>query len=124
MTILSTGEKSLYIKQGDTGNLYFRGLPKDKAYDVYFSIYDPDNYTIIKETQANVFAQAAGEAYFAIDEDFSNALPVGDWVYGLKICFNGSEDTILPRAYIDEDGNLVKENAPEIHIDNKYVEGA
>ena len=123
MTILAIG-KNLYLKQGDTGNVYFNKLPKDKPYDVYLSVYDPDTNNILNETQATTYTQATGQAYFGISEDFSNGLPVGDWEYGLKICYDGTEDTVLPRAYLDESGALVKEAAPKITVDYKYVEGA
>ena len=121
MSVFATGQ-NIYLRQGDTGNIVFSGLPSDKAYGVYLSVYNPDNDTILKELEAANFAQATGIATFTFDEDFSNSLPVGDWTYGLKICANGSEDTVLPRAYI-EDGELIKEAAPTFTVDSKYVEG-
>lgn len=122
MTILSTGNKGLYIKQGDTGNVAFRGIPTDKNYNVFLSIYNPETNAILSEIQL-VFTQSTGVALLQINETESNALPVGDWEYGLKICYGGSEDTVLPRAYIDDGGNLVRESAPAFIVDNKYVEG-
>lgn len=121
MSVFATGQ-NIYLRQGDTGNIVFSGLPTDKAYTVYLSVYNPDNDTILKEVEAAGFAQGTGVATFTFNEDFSNGLPVGDWTYGLKICANGSEDTVLPRAYI-EDGELIKEAAPTFTVDSKYVEG-
>ena len=122
MSVFSSGQ-NIYLRQGDTGNITFSGLPTDKAYAVYLSIYNPDNDRIIQEAQAASFTQATGEALFTFDEEFSNSLPVGDWTYGLKICGSGSEDTVLPRAYINDSGELIKEAAPTFTVDYKYVEG-
>lgn len=124
MTILNAGQ-DIYIRQGDTGNITFSGLPTDKAYDVYLSVYNPDTENIIKEILHTSFTQAEGIALFTIDEDDSNSLPVGEWEYGLKICASdGSEDTVLPRMYVDDEGNLIQEPAPKFIVLDKYVEGA
>lgn len=122
MTILSTGDKGLYLKQGDTGQVAFRGIPTDKNYNVYFSIINPETNAIIQEITA-VFTQSTGIALVSFNETTSNGLPVGEWEYGLKICKSGSEDTVIPRAYIDESGTLVREPAPAFIVDNKYAEG-
>ena len=122
MAVYSTGQ-NIYLRQGDTGNITFTGLPKDKNYTVYLSVYNPDTEKILKETTATSFTQATGVAIFTFDEDFSNSLPVGEWTYGLKICADGSEDTVLPQAYI-VDGELVKSPAPAFTVDTKVVEGA
>lgn len=116
-------DKNLQIRQGDTGNITFKNLPTDQAYNVYLSIYDPDLNTILAEVQASSFTQATGVALFAIGEDFSNSLPVGEWVYGLKICANGMEDTLIPRTYTDGDGVITNESAPQFTVLDKYVEG-
>lgn len=118
----STTTKEILLRKGDTGNIYFTSIPKDKAYNIYLSIYDADSDKIIKELQATTFVQAAGQAYFAIDEDTSNSLPVGEWVYYLKICADGTEDTIIPRIYT-ENGEIVVESAPKFTVLNKGVEG-
>ena len=114
--------KDIYMRQGDTGNITFSSLPKDKSYNVFLSLYNPDTNVIIKEIEATSFTQSTGVALFAIGEDVSNSLPVGDWVYGLKICADGSEDTILPRAYIADD-QLQFEDFPKFTVDYKVVEG-
>lgn len=123
MSVFSTGQ-NIYLRQGDTGNITFSGLPTDENYDVYLSVYNPDNDSILTETTAASFDRVNGIALFTFDETFSNALPVGDWTYGLKICAGGSEDTVLPRAYINDSGELIKEAAPQFTVDYKYVEGS
>ena len=122
MAVYSTGQ-NIYMRQGDTGNITFTGLPKDKPYTVYLSVYNPDENIILKEIQAASFTQSTGVALFTFDEEFSNSLPVGDWTYGLKICdTNGTEDTILPQTTI-EDGKLIQKTAPTFTVDYKVIEG-
>lgn len=123
MAIFADEKGNIYLRQGDTGNVTFSGLPKDKNYGVYISVYNPDNENILKETQATSFVQATGVALFTFDEDFSNDLPVGDWTYGLKICAGGSEDTVLPRTYINDSNEIIKEAPLNFVVDYKYVEG-
>ena len=122
MTILSSGQ-NIYLRQGDTGNITFSGIPTDKNYQVYLSVYNPDTNGIIEEILATSFTQAQGIVLFAIGEEVSNSLPVGDWTYGLKICAGGSEDTVLPRSYVDDAGELIHEPAPQFTVDYKVVEG-
>ena len=121
MALLNEG-KNLFIRQGDTGNVIYKGLPTDKNYGVYFSIYNPDTYKIIKELQGT-FTQATGTVVFTFGVDFTDDLPVGEWEYGLKICAGGTEDTILPRAYTNEQGELVQEPAPTFTVWEKVTEG-
>lgn len=119
----SSTTKEIVLRQGDTGNIYFTSIPKDKNYNVYLAVFDPDANKILKEVQATSFVQAAGEAYFGINETVSNSLPVGEWQYYVKICADGSEDTILPRIYKNDDGDIVVENAPKFTVLNKGAEG-
>ena len=121
MAIFSNG-KNLWMYKGDTGNIIFSGLPTDKAYAVYLSVYDEDGERIIKEVLATNFNQASGVATFVIDEDTSNDLSDGEFTYALKICSNGSEDTIIPETKL-EDGIYVREPAPSFTVLPKRVEG-
>lgn len=119
MTVYSV-EQNIYLRQGDTGQVEFSGLPTDKVYTAYLSVYDEDNNKIIAELSTLV---DSGVALFRLNSTFSDSLKVGDWVYGLKICdSNGTEDTILPETYI-ENGVLIKNSAPTFTVDYKYVEG-
>lgn len=123
MTILTAGQ-DIYLRQGDTGNLTFEGLPKDKTYTAYLSIYNTETNTITKEIQAYSYRIDinTGVAYFRITATLSNSLPVGEWTYGLKICADDSEDTILPYSHT-EDGTVINDDAPKFTVDYKYVEG-
>lgn len=125
MTILNSGQ-DLYIRKGDTGQVEFRGLPTDKTYTAYLSIYDEDTNKKLTETAGVTVVDGSAIIYFS--KDFSDSLKVGEWVYALKICatvdiLGVSEDTILPRSYIDDSGNLVNEPAPRFTVDTKMAEG-
>lgn len=122
MSIFSVN-KAIYMRQGDTGNIIVKGLPKDKNYSVYLSVYNPDENKILAELLAASYSQATGVAIFTYDEDFSNSLPVGEWVWGLKICANGSEDTLIPKVTI-ENGKINTGVYPAFTVDNKIVEGS
>ena len=115
----STG---LWLYKGDTGNITFSGLPTDKAYTCYFSVYDEDNERIVKEITATSFNQVEGVATFTINEDTSNSLPVGDYTYALKICASGEEDTVIPETTL-EDEEYVQQPAPSITVLPKRIEG-
>lgn len=123
MSVFATGQ-NIYMRKGDTGNISFNGLPTDKSYNAYLSIYDEENSRILAEISTIV---NNGSATFTLTESFSNSLPVGDWVYGLKITAMVEglvmEDTVLPRTYIDDNGKLVNEPAPTFTVDEKYVKG-
>lgn len=118
----STEKKNIYMRQGDTGNIFVEGFPTDKDYTVYFSIYNPDENKILAEITAATFAQATGQAIFTFDETFSNSLPVGDWIYGIKICASGMEDTLIPKTTI-ENGKIKQEPYPTFTVDYKIAEG-
>ena len=121
MAIYQNG-KNLWLYQGDTGNILFSGLPMDKAYTVHMSIFDEDGEKIIKEITATSFNQATGVATFVVDEDASNSLQVGEFTYALKICSDGSEDTVIPETKL-EDGVYSQEAAPSFIVYPKRVEG-
>lgn len=122
MSIFSVN-KAIYMRQGDTGNIIVKGLPKDKVYSVYLSVYNPDENKILAELLAASYTQATGVAIFTYDEDFSNSLPVGEWVWGLKICANGSEDTLIPKTTIQND-RIIPGNYPSFTVDYKVAEGS
>ena len=47
-------ENGIWMRQGDTGNITFTGLPTDKPYTVYLSVYNPDENIILKEIPSNI----------------------------------------------------------------------
>lgn len=122
MPIFKNDNGDIYLHQGDTGNIGISGIPTDKSYSVYMSIYNEDANAILSEILISNYNQSSGTGVFTIDEETSNALPVGEWVYGIKICASGSEDTVIPKTRV-EDGVIVNYPAPRFTVDYKYVEG-
>lgn len=123
MTVFKNNQKDIYLKKGDTGNVHISGIPTDKFYTIYMSIYNEESNSIITEITAVNYNQAQGTADIIFNEEISNSLPVGDWVYGIKICADGSEDTVIPVTRV-ENGAIVNYSAPRFTVDYKYVEGA
>ena len=122
MPIFKDNQQGIYLKKGDTGNIGISGIPTDKSYSVYMSIYNEDTNTILKEILMSNYNQPEGTGSFIIDTTISDSLPVGEWVYAIKICASGSEDTIIPKTRV-EDGVIVNYPAPKFTVDYKYVEG-
>ena len=126
MAVIGTEDNSLYIRQGDTGQVEFTGLPTDKVYTAYMSIYNEETNKIVAETDGVNVTNGTAIIYF--NKAFSDSLPVGDWVWALKICatvpvLGTSEDTIVPRSYVDDSGTLISESAPAFTVDYKMAEG-
>ena len=73
-----------------------------------------------------IVSAISGLAVISFNNTFSDSLPVGEWVYGVKLCSGSgeesTEDTVLPRMYVDN-GALVQEQAPSFVVFDKYVEG-
>ena len=122
MAVFSSNNKDLWMYKGDTGNILFTGLPKDKLYTVYLSIFDEDGDKILNEIAATSFNQSTGVASFIIDETISNDFKVGEFTYALKICADGSEDTVIPETKL-ENGIYSQEAAPSFTVYAKRVEG-
>lgn len=127
MAVIGTEDNTLYIRQGDTGQVEFTGLPTDKTYTAYLAVFNEDTNKIVAKTDGVTVTNGTVVIYF--NQGFSDGLPVGEWVWALKICadvpiLGTSEDTVIPRSYVDESGTLVTEAAPVFIVDNKLVEGA
>lgn len=119
MAIFQDGQ-NLWMYKGDTGNIIFSGLPTDKAYSVYMSIYDESGEKILKEIEATNFS--LGVATFVINEAISDTLKVGEFTYALKICAGGSEDTVIPETKL-VNGVYEAQPAPVFEVKYKRVEG-
>ena len=122
MTVYSV-EQNIYLRKGDTGQVEFRGLPTDKTYTAYFSVFDEESNKILAEL--SVLADE-GSAIFLFSNEFTDSLKVGEWTYGLKICSgtgtSAMEDTLLPRTYV-ENNEIIQEPAPKFVVYEKVVEG-
>ena len=115
-----TGNDTVYLRKGDSGNIQVNGLPDDKNYAVYFSIVD-DNGNIIKEWV--VFSNYNTNVTFVLSASETDELPPNDYTYGIKICADGQEDTLIPRTTV-ENGTIKQYAAPTLTVGEKVVEGA
>lgn len=87
------------MRQGDTGKLVFSGIPTDKDYRVYFSVYKSDR-TIVFELNARPID---GQVTFNLSPRNTNKMSVSkgakyeNYYYGVKLCFEEDdyEDTLL-----------------------------
>lgn len=93
-----TGDITLV--QGDSGKLIVEGLPTDKNYTVYFSVYDDKRKPVASE----VFMSTSGSSIvtLVIPAELTDLLKVpqgedsSEYYYGLKLCHedSGLEDTL------------------------------
>ena len=122
MSIYADSNRNVILYKGDTGNLIFSGLPKDKAYTCYFSINNDENGAILLEKEATEFNQQSGSARVTIDETTSNSLPVGEWSYSLKMCYGTTENTVFPTINVTG-GIIIQQTPPTFTVLDKRVEG-
>lgn len=115
-------EKNIWMRQGDSGQVVFGGLPTDKAYSVYQALINPDTGKIVKEFTALNFNQNTGEATFIYAPSATDDIPPAEYNYALKICFEQQEDTLIPEIVI-QDGYVIEQAAPIFIVAEKCVEG-
>ncbi len=117
----------IYFYQGDSGNITFKGIPTDKNYNVYFAISDINTNSRLG-TELSVESNNLSEVTFTLSAEYTNALSVASeddysiYQYGLKICANGDEYTLIPKVLTDNK-NVTFSKAPRIYVYPKYAEG-
>lgn len=99
MYIIDEETGDMTIRQGDSGELTVMGIPDDREYDVYFSMYDKDKNILfeLKETPVDQ------SVTFKITPAHSNLLtvPAGNktaiYFYAVKRCYepDNFEDTLI-----------------------------
>ena len=108
------------IYQGDSGTLTVEDLPTDQYYTLYFAIYNERRQRMGNEISValggsdvadiNIPASLTDLLTVPRDEDYQ------DYYYGLKLCVNGEEDTL-----VIDDGDIGGLNI--IRVYPKKVEG-
>lgn len=116
---LYSAQDNIFIRRGDSGNIDVSGLPTDQNYGVYFSVVD-ENENILKEWV--VYSDQQPQVTFSLSAPETDQIPEGDYYYGIKICNNGMEDTLIPRTAV-ENGAIKRYPAPLFTVGEKYVEG-
>ena len=120
MAIFVNEDKSMWMYEGDTGNIRVAGLPNDIVVrKASFSIFDEETGKIKLELFATV---VNGIATFAMTEEKSNTLKEGDYTWALKLCDNAAEDTLVPETKL-ENGVYVAQPAPAFTVRAKRAEG-
>lgn len=109
------------MRQGDSGQISLEDLPTDHTYLIYMSIYNEETGRIVKEI-STVSNNVDGTAIFSFVPGTTDNVPVGDYVYGIKMCYEGEEHTLVPEVTI-EDGTVIEQPAPSFVIAEKIVEG-
>ena len=127
MSIYVDENKNISFYKGDTGNITFSNLPVDKNYTVYFAISNPETNKIVGE-ELSLLANKSSTVTFSLSSAFTDSLVVlnGEtysvYNYGLKICCDGDEYTLIPRV-VSENGKTVFSDPPKVYVYQKYVEG-
>ena len=116
-------EGNIQCRKGDSGSIGITGLPKDDDYAVTLGIYDPKTKEILAET--TVQSEENKEVEMPISTDFTESLGVGRFFYGIKLTDSTGEDqTVVPNAFMDEDGHITMGTPKLFTVKPKLVEGA
>lgn len=92
---------TIYLYQGDTGEIVINGIPDDQNYKVYFAVQDMKRNPIGKEIELNSLGNSSVAIY--LNASLTNELTVPTnkkyetYQYGVKICTPGTlnEDTLF-----------------------------
>jgi hypothetical protein len=114
-------DKTIYVRQGDSGSITISGIPTDDNYKVSLGVYNPLNHEIIAETHEN--SMESDEIGLQISKDMTETIGVGRYYYAIKLSVGQNEQTVLPKAQLDDDNKLFIPNAPIFIVKPKMVEG-
>ena len=94
MAIYKKGSYDLYMFQGDTGNIIINGIPKTRDYRIYFQIntMEGEKLFVIDDITSNYHSTVV----IPIGTEISDRLPVGQYCYAVKLCYDYSEETVIP----------------------------
>ena len=113
MCLVIDNDGTMYIYQGDSGELVLSGLNTQKKYTIYLAFQDKARNIIGQELQA--VGNASGWATFVLTPSFTDLLtvpknkPFEVYYYGLKICEDETnlENTLFVANSIYGDVNRV-----------------
>lgn len=106
---------------GDSGSVHVTGLPKDDDYKVSLAVFNPADRMILNEV--SVQSDEDNEVDIPISVDFTTSLGVGRFFYGIKLTDSeGEEQTVIPAAVEDSDGNMAMNTPPVFTVKPKLVE--
>lgn len=100
MTLNINENGTIYIRQGDSGEIVISGLDTSKNYSVYFAIKNEKRETIGDEICVN--SNYLPKVKFSLTSTFTDLLKVPNdedfeiYYYGIKLCEGDTmEDTLL-----------------------------
>lgn len=107
---------------GDSGSITVIDIPTDDDYKVSFAVINPVGMKILQEV--SVQSNNQEEVEIEIPVSFTTSLGVGKFFYGIKLTDSeGKEQTVMPMAYEDEDGNVGINNPNTFVVKPLLVEG-
>jgi len=98
MTINVDNNGTIYIHQGDSGQLIIDGLSTDKDYRVYFAVKDKNRKPVGSELVVN--SNYKTSVTFILSGEFTDlfVVPADEnyaiYYYAMKICCDGEENTL------------------------------
>lgn len=113
---------NISCRKGDSGTVYVTGVPTDDVYTVSLGVVNPPDRAILNET--SVSSNQQSEIQIPISVEFTESLGVGRFFYGIKLTgSDGVEQTVIPNAYMDENGQIEIAAPNTFTVKPKLVEG-
>ena len=115
-------EGNISCRKGDSGNIYVTGIPTDDDYKVSLGVVNPPNREILNELSIN--SNQESEVTIPVPVAFTESLGIGRFYYGIKLTSsNGVEQTVIPNAYMDENGQIEIAAPNTFTVKPKLAEG-
>ena len=110
---------NIVCRQGDGGSINITGIPVEKDYKVCLALSIPHNGEIVAELSAQ--SENEDSIEFEIPKEFTDKLEEGKYFYGIKLKDDETEQTVIPNAFMSDDGRITLGNAPCFHVKRKLV---
>lgn len=115
-------EGNISCRLGDSGSVFVTGVPTDDVYTVSLGVVNPPDKQILNEVSISSGGQE--EVEIPISVEFTESLGVGRFYYGIKLTSSsGQEQTVIPNAFMDEDGQIEIARPNTFTVKPKLAEG-
>lgn len=115
-------EGNISCRKGDSGSVYLTGVPTDDNYKVSLGVVNPPDKVILNEI--SVYSNNESEVTIPVSVDFTESLGVGRFYYGIKLTGSDNvEHTVIPNAYMDDDGQIEIAAPNSFTVKPKLAEG-
>lgn len=113
---------NIVSRVGDSGSFVINGIPTDDNYKISFGVVNPQTKEIIAETSME--SANLESVSFVISKELTEQVGEGRFYYGIKLTdSNGVEQTVIPNAFKDREGNILLSNPQTFTLKSKLVEG-